>query len=478
MTLVSLPKGATYDRTQKVVDQVVEIANKTPGVENAVAIAGFNLIDRLQDPSAAFVFLVFEPWSERKTPETQLEGIIGHMRKEVSRIPEARIMVANAPPIPGLGSTGGFNMEVQDLNSLGVDELHKVVQKFLEKAHQRPELEGVYTTFDVDTPQRFIEVDRVKAKTRGVSLGDIFNTLQINLGSLYVNQFNKYGRVYRVYLQAMEDARYRETDILDLRVRNDKGEMIPLSAFVSIESVTGPYSIPHYNEYTAAQINGEAAPGYSSGQANAAMEQIAAEVLPEGFGYEWTNIVYQQVKAGNLAPIIFALSLVFVFLVLAAQYESWSMPVMILLAIPLGLLGAVGALVLRDMNLDVYGQIGLVMLIGLVAKNSILIVAFAKELREEGKDIVEAAMEAARIRLRPILMTAFAFILGLMPLVLASGAGAGARRSLGTAVVGGLTLATILIIFVPIFYVVIERLREPGWRKNRVAGSGGGDVDA
>ena len=237
--------------------------------------------------------------------------------------------------------------------------------------------------------------------------------------------------------------------------------MIPVSAFVSIKPMVGPYNIPHYNEYGSVMVNGGPAPGYSSGQANAAMEELAAEVLPDGFGYEWTNLVYQQKEAGNLAPIVFALSLIFVCLVLAAQYESWSMPIMILLAIPLGLLGAIGFLVLRGMDLDVYGQIGLVMLIGLVAKNSILIVQFAKDLHDkEGKGILESAMEAARIRLRPILMTAFAFILGLMPLVLASGAGANSRRSLGTAVVGGLTLATILIVFVPIFYVVIERMRE------------------
>jgi multidrug efflux pump subunit AcrB len=335
-----------------------------------------------------------------------------------------------------------------------------VVKNFIAEAHNRPELANVYTTFDPEVPQRYLDIDRVKAKTRGVSLDDIFNTLQINLGSLYVNQFNKYGRVYRVYLQAKKDARFREDDITRLQVRNSVGEMIRLSAFVTIKTFVGPYNITHYNEYSSVQVNGGAAPGYSSGQANSAMEQLAADYLPAGFGYQWTNMVYQQQKAGNMAPLVFAISLLFVFLVLAAQYESWSMPIMILLAIPLGLLGAIGALALRSMSLDVYGQIGLVMLIGLVAKNSILIVQFAKDLHDGGKGILESAMEAARIRLRPILMTAFAFIFGLMPLVIASGAGAGARRSLGTAVVGGLTLATVLIIFVPIFYIVIERFRE------------------
>jgi hydrophobe/amphiphile efflux-1 (HAE1) family protein len=461
MVLVKLPSAATIQRTEALVEQLTPVVMKTPGVADVIAVPGYNLIDSIQDPSAAFLFVIFKPYDERKTPDTQLESIMKHIRVEAAKIPEAVVLVANAPPIPGLGSTGGFNFEIQDLNSLGVKELTKVLHNFLAEAQKRPELAGVYSTFDPDVPQRYLEVDRVKAKTRGVSLDDLFDTLQINLGSLYVNQYNQYGRVYRVYMQAEKDARFKADDITQLKVRNDKGQMIPLSAFVSIEPMVGPYNIPHYNEYGSVMVNGGPAPGYSSGQANAAMEELAAEFLPDGFGYEWTNLVYQQKEAGNLAPVVFALSLIFVFLVLAAQYESWAMPIMILLAIPLGLLGAISFLVLRGMDLDVYGQIGLVMLIGLVAKNSILIVQFAKDLHDkEGKGILEAAMEAARIRLRPILMTAFAFILGLLPLVLASGAGANSRRSLGTAVVGGLTIATILIIFVPIFYYVIEKFRE------------------
>jgi HAE1 family hydrophobic/amphiphilic exporter-1 len=309
-------------------------------------------------------------------------------------------------------------------------------------------------------PQRYLDIDRVKAMTRGVSMNDIFDTLQINLGSLYVNQFNKFGRVYRVYVQAEKDARAEDVDVGRLQVRNQDGQMIYLNAFVTVQPNVGPYSVQHYDMYRSAAINGGPAPGYSSGQAVAAMEELAATVLPDGFGYQWTDVVYQQKKAGNLAPLIFALSLVVVFLVLAALYESWVMPVIILMAIPLGLLGAVGALTLRGMDLDVYGQIGLVMLIGLVAKNSILIVEFARDERQRGASVLDAAMTAARIRLRPILMTALAFVVGLMPLVLATGAGANARRSLGTVVVGGLFLATILIVMVPIFYYVIERLRE------------------
>lgn len=460
MVITSLPAGASFQRTQKLMHQIQGIIHDTPGVNTSIEIDGYNLIDSIQDPSAGVLFVVLDPYAERKSKQTQLKAIMAHIHAKTAELPEGVVMVANAPPIPGLGSTGGFNFEIQDLNSLGIDAMTKVVQRFISKAHQQPELAGVYTTFNPAIPQRFIDVDRVKVKTRGVSLDDIFNTLQINLGSLYVNQFNKYGRVYRVYLQADKDARFNEEDITRLQVRNTAGEMIPLSAFVTLKTMMGPYNVQHYNEYGSVQINGGAAPGYSSEQANTTMEKLAQEYLPEGFGYQWTNMVYQQNEAGNLAPLVFAMSMIFVFLVLAAQYESWSMPIMILLAIPLGLLGAMGALAMRDMNLDVYGQIGLVMLIGLVAKNSILIVQFAKDLHDGGMGILESAKEAARIRLRPILMTAFAFILGLMPLVLASGAGANARRSLGTTVVGGLTLATILIIFVPIFYIVIERFRE------------------
>jgi HAE1 family hydrophobic/amphiphilic exporter-1 len=460
LTIVELPDAATIERTQAVMKQVSEIAQKTPGVADVVEVAGYNVIDQIKQPFTGFAFVILKPWDERKKPETRLEAIMGAMRAKVSQIPQARVLIANAPSIPGLSATGGFKFEIQDLNDQGIDALAKAVEHFIGEARKRPELAGVYTTFNPAVPQRYLDIDRVKAKTRKVSVSDIFDTLQINLGSLYVNEFNKYGRVYRVYLQAEADARSDETDIGRLKVRNAEGDMIELSAFITSRPMTGPYNIPHYNMYKSIAVNGSNAPGFSSGQAIKTMEELAKTALPEGFGTEWTELTYQQLKSGNLAPIIFALSLVFVFLVLAAQYESWSMPMMVLLGVPLGLLGAVAALLVRSLDLDTYGQIGLVMLIGLTAKNGILIVEFAAEQRRQGASVLEAAMKAAQIRLRPILMTALAFVIGLLPLVIASGAGANARRSLGTTVVGGLAVATILIIFVPIFYYAIQRLRE------------------
>jgi HAE1 family hydrophobic/amphiphilic exporter-1 len=460
MMVVSLPNGSTVERTKDVMAQASKMALDTPGVETSIEISGFNIIDSLKQPYAGVAFIVLEPWDERKSAETQLDAIIRNLQIRVTEIPGARVLIVDAPPIPGLGSTGGFTFEIQDLNGQGVETLSRVANNFIKEARKQPELTAVYTTFNTETPQRYLEVDRIKAKTRGVSVTDIFDTLQINMGSKYINEFNRYGRVYRVYLQAEKEFRDEVSDIGRLRVRNKDGDMIQLDAFVKVSSMTGPYNIPHYNKYKSIAVQGNNALGYSSGQAIAVMEKLADTSLPEGFGYEWTGLTYQQLEAGNIAPMIFGLSLIFVFLVLSALYESWLMPVMILLSIPLGLMGAVGTLFLRGMDLDVYGQIGLVMLIGLVAKNAILIVEFAKERRDHGDSIMEAAMTASRLRLRPILMTAIAFIVGLMPLVVATGAGAASRQSLGTAVVGGLTFATIMIVFIPIFYVIIERARE------------------
>jgi len=473
MAIAELPTAATIDRTREIMDQVSEFALQTDGVADVVEVSGYNIIDSIKQPYSGFAFVVLKPWGERTTPQTQLRSIIKSLNQKMATIPGARVKIANAPAIPGLGSTGGFTFEIQDLNDRGVTALNEASGHFIDAARKRPELAGVYTTFNDSVPQRYLDLDRTKAKIHGVSITELFATLQINLGSLYVNEFNKYGKVYRVYLQAEEESRSDVADIGRLKVRNKEGDMIDLNAFVRTEPRVGPYNIPHYDQYKSVAVNGGNAPGYSTGQAIAAMEELADKELSDGFGFQWTGITYQQLKAGNLAPLIFALSLVFVFLVLAAQYESWTMPVMVLMGVPLGLLGAAGALAVRGLDLDVYGQIGLVMLIGLTAKNGILIVEFAAEQRRSGATILQAAMEASRVRLRPILMTALAFIIGLVPLVIATGAGANSRRSLGTTVVGGLAVATVLIIFVPIFYYTIQHMRE--WvmksRNPRKAGS-------
>ncbi|MEM7023284.1 MAG: multidrug efflux RND transporter permease subunit [Pseudomonadota bacterium] len=471
MSIIELPDAATITRTEDVISQMNDLALAVPGVWSTVAVAGYNIVEGIEQPNTGIMFVVLEPWDKRTTKELSAPGILAKLQEAYDTIEGARVVAVNAPPIMGLSSTGGFNFELQDVDDMGIPALAAATQNLVEAANARPELHAVYTTFNPEVPQRFVNIDRVKAMTRGVSLDDIFASLQINLGSLYVNEFNKFGRVYRVYLQAEKDARADESDVGRLQVRNKDGEMIYLSAFIDIEPMVGPYRIQHYNMYRSAAINGSPAPGYSSGQAVQAMEELASTTLPTGFGYQWTDVIFQQQKAGNLAPLIFGLSLAVVFLVLAALYESWVMPVIIMMAIPLGLLGAVGALTVRGLDLDVYGQIGLVMLIGLVAKNSILIVEFARDERARGAGILESAMTAARIRLRPILMTALAFVVGLLPLVFASGAGANARQSLGTVVVGGLFLATLLIIMVPIFYYVIERIRESEGAKPAPAGA-------
>ncbi len=379
------------------------------------------------------------------------------------QIPEAFALSFDPPSIPGLGTTGGFEFEVEDLAGRGSVALNEAVQSLIAEARKQPELnpQQLFSSFSTSTPQFDYDLDRTKAKLLGLSLPDIFNTLQIYLGSLYVNDFNLFGRTFRVTLQADEKDRARASDISKLYVRNASGGMVPLSTLGTLKPIVGPETVPHYNNYASALINGGPAPGFSSGQAIAAMERAAATALPRDFGYEWTGITFQELKAGSIATAVFALAIVFVFLILAAQYESFAMPFMVLLAVPLALFGAMLALWLRGMQIDVYSQIGFVMLVGLAAKNAILIVEFARRLRDEGASIVAAAMEAGRLRLRPILMTAFAFILGVLPLMFATGAGAASRQSIGTAVFGGMLAATILsLVFVPVFYAVIERLRE------------------
>ena len=385
---------------------------------------------------------------------------MGKIRQVISDIQEASVVVFVPPAIPGLGVSGGFQMQLQDRGGVGLSALEQMVQEMILDANGQTGLSNVYTTFRANVPQLFAEIDRTKAKTLGIPMSNIFSTLQAYLGSTYVNDFNKFGRTYQVNVQADSVFRVQSEDIQRLEVRNNNGQMVPLSTLVSVEEILGPQIITRYNMYPAAPINGDAAPGFSSGQALNLMEQMAKAKLPPSMGFEWTGMSFQEKAAGN-PMIIFALAIIIVYLVLCAQYESWSISFCILLSVPLALLGTIIAVAVRAMDVNVYTQIGIVLLIGLASKNAILIVEFAKDARESGKGIIEAAAEAARLRFRPILMTSFAFIFGTFPLVVAQGAGAGSRQALGTAVFGGMIAATFLtVIFVPVYYVVIQGFSE------------------
>ncbi len=466
--VMQLPDGASLARTETVAREVRAIVKARPEVEDFLAITGLNFLTRSQQSNSAVAFAILKPWAQRAGRQHSAQSIVAALRPQLMGVQAAIALIFDPPSIPGLGTTGGFEFEVEDRTGQGARKLDAVTQAFLAAARRQPELNGqqLLTTFGTSTPQLDFVLDRDKAKQFGINLSDVFTTMQVYLGSLYINDFNLFGRTFRVIVQAAGGARNDTHDFAHIYVPTAgggtaNGGVLPLDAIGKLRATTGPPTVPHYNMYGSAQISGAAAPGYSSGQAVAAMQRTAASTLPDGFSFEWTSVVFQQLKAGSVAILIFALAFVFVFLSLAAQYESWTMPFMVLLSVPFALFGALFALWLRGLQLDVYGDIGLVMLIGLSAKNAILIVEFAKRLQAEGKSILRAAMEAARLRLRPILMTAFAFILGVSPLVVATGAGGASRQSLGTTVFGGMLVATVFgLIFTPVFYVTIERLRE------------------
>jgi len=461
VALVTLPPAASLERTTAAMSQLVRIADGVPGVDGVVYISGFNLLTFQSVSYNGTAFIRLKPWAERRSA-AQSAGALAFalMGRLNAAIKDAGVLVLNPPPIRGLSTTGGFTFVLQDRTGGDVARFSRVLQDLLARARSRPEIAFVYSGFDPRVPQIEYDVDRDKVKSLGIPLNDVFFTLQTFLGGYYINDFNLYGRTYRVLAQAEGNARTQPEDVDRFYVRSAGGTMVPLSTLVRLKSINGPQYYERYDVYRAATINGANAPGYSSGQAIAAMEELA-RALPDGFSYEWSEATYQEKKTGGQTGYVFALSLAFVFLVLAALYESWAMPAAILLVIPFGVLGAFLGLLLRGFDNNVYTQIALIMLIGLAAKNAILIVEFARLRRSRGESIVQAALDGARLRIRPILMTSFAFILGAIPLAVAFGAGAGGRQSIGTAVVTGMLVATLVgVFFIPVFYVILQRLSE------------------
>ncbi|UVV69194.1 efflux RND transporter permease subunit [Brucella anthropi] len=456
--IAQLPTGASLDRTEAVVKEMSEIALAEPGVESVVAFPGLSVNGMVNIPNAAVMFTMLKPFDERKDPSMSAFAIAGRLMGRFSQIPDGFAGIFPPPPVPGLGSTGGFKLQIEDRAGLGFEELAKAQGAIMAKAMQAPELAGMLASFQVNAPQVQVDIDRVKAKSQGLPLNTIFETLQVNLGSLYANDFNRFGRTYRVVVQADAPFRMQPEDIGRLKVRNAAGEMIPLSALLTIKHSSGPDRVMHYNSFPSADISGGPAPGYSFGQATAAIERIIMETLPPGMAFEWTELAYQEKQAGNTAMYIFPLSVLLAFLILAAQYNSWSLPFAVLLIAPMALLSAIAGVWLTGGDNNIFTQIGFVVLVGLAAKNAILIVEFARAKEGEGVDPVNAVLEAARLRLRPILMTSLAFIAGVVPLVIATGAGAEMRHVMGIAVFAGMLGVTLFgLLLTPVFYVVVRK---------------------
>jgi HAE1 family hydrophobic/amphiphilic exporter-1 len=460
ITIIQGPEGVSLNYTSKVMQQVEKEILKLPEVTGTFAVGGFSFSGSTANNGV--IFTTLKPWEQRRGEGQSALGIINNLQGKLSTITEARVFSVNPPTIQGLGSFGGFQFQLQDrAGNSDLETMLQLMGQLVEQGNQTPGLQAVFSTFSANTPQMLIEVDRKRAKALNVEIDEVFNTLQSYLGSRYVNDFNFERRTYRVYVQADAQFRSNPEDIGKLYVRSEDDQMIPLSDLVKLTPTIGAQTINHYNLFRSIEINGSAAPGYSSGQAIQAMESVAQKVLPRNFGYEWSGIAQEEQASGGQAPLIFALGVVFVFLVLAAQYENYIDPLIIMLSVPLAILGALLAQSLRGLPNDIYCQVGLVMLIGLASKNAILIVEFANQLRETGLGYTKAVIRAAQERLRPILMTSFAFILGIYPLLFPEGAGAGSRKSLGTAIVGGMLVSTFLTLFiVPILYIVIGNLRD------------------
>jgi hydrophobe/amphiphile efflux-1 (HAE1) family protein len=461
IAVIQLPPGASLARTDAVNARAVDIALKVPGVSSAVNVVGFNGATFTQAPNSGAIFVVLEPFAERaKEPRKSSDAIRGELFKRFGVIQEAVIFVVPPPPVQGIGNAGGFRMMVEDRAGHGPQALQAAVGTMMRRAGQTAGVSQVFSLFESATPELYLDIDRTKAQMLGIAAPDVFAALQIFIGSIYVNDFNLFGRTFRVTAQADSPYRLEPKDVLAIRVRNASGGTVPLASFTTVRTTAGPYRVPRYNLYPAAELDGVAAPGYSQGEAMTIMEALAGQTLADGFSYEWTTLAFQQQRTGNTAVFAFVLAVVFVFLVLAAQFESLTLPLAVILIVPMCLVASIVGVVLRGQDNNILTQVGFVVLIGLAAKNAILIVEFARQLEDRGRDRRAAAVEAARLRLRPILMTSFAFIFGVLPLVWAVGAGAELRQTLGTAVFSGMIGVTLFgLVFTPVFYVVTRRAR-------------------
>ncbi len=474
ISFAQLPPGATLERTEEVLRKMGEIAMAEEGVANAVQFPGLSVNGFVNSSSAGIVFVPLNDFEERTSPELSAGAIAGRLNQKFAAIDEAFIAIFPPPPVRGLGTTGGFKLQIQDRTDQGSQALDNVVKEVTAKAYANPALAGVYSNYNVNVPQLYADLNRTKAQQLGLSIDEIFNTMQIYLGSIYVNDFNQFGRTYQVIAQAEKSFRSNPQDIQRIKAKNADGQMIPLGSVINVEETFGPEIASRYNAFRSADINGNPAPGYSSGQAQDAISAILDETLPQGFEYEWTELTYQQILAGNTAIYIFPLCIFFVFLVLAAQYESLSLPLAVIMIVPMGILFALLGIYFTGGDNNIFTQISLFVLAGLACKNAILIVEFARELENHGKTIIEAAIESSRLRLRPILMTSFAFIMGVLPLALSEGAGAEMRQAIGIAVFSGMLGVTFFgLIFTPVFYVLFRKIEDVLSVKKTIDTAGG-----
>ena len=466
VSFAQLPDASSLDRSEAVIRRMSDIALKQPGVESAVEFPGLSINGFTNSTNSGIVFVTLKPFEERRDASLSAGAITAALQQKYAAIQDAYIAIFPPPPVNGLGTIGGFRLQVEDRGDQGFEELYKQTQNLITASQKEPALAGLFSSYQVSVPQIDADVDREKAKAEGVDLSDVYQTMQAYLGSLYVNDFNRFGRTYQVNVSAEPGFRHEPQDITTLKTRNARGEMVPLGSFVSVRQSVGPDRVQHYNGFPTAEINGGAAPGYSSGQAQDAMERLAKNTLPNGMSFEWTELTYQQILAGNTAVLVFPLSVLLVFLVLASLYESLTLPLAVIMIVPMVLLSAITGVWLSGSDNNIFTQIGLIVLVGLACKNAILIVEFAREAQIlEGLDRVQAVLEAARLRLRPILMTSFAFIMGVVPLVLSHGAGAEMRHAMGVAVFSGMLGVTFFgLVFTPLFYVLIRR-----WSENSAA---------